>query len=281
MTTPTLSFGIELELYLKPTSEPLLQLLGSSGFYTKNIDQTQKFEAVRKVIAAMLTKNFIPAQTDKTHDFRKWIVASEILDKIGGGHCPCEIVSPILYTDQADWTEEVDGVFRVLREHCDIKLTTGCAMHVHIAPTHGKYSIEQALAVLNGALYYEAPLKGMMPADRKKNPWAASNVEKLTDCSSMVNLVSKNTWAPVFDHYEVNKDIFHLRAVLGEAERYVSWNFLNITDICGTIEFRRPPAVKASEDAKHWAAFALGFVAGAITVENRKEIDKTDDGREE
>lgn len=87
MTTPTLSFGIELELYLKPTSEPLLQLLGSSGFYTKNIDQTQKFEAVRKVIAAMLTKNFIPAQTDKTHDFRKWIVASEILDKIGGGHC--------------------------------------------------------------------------------------------------------------------------------------------------------------------------------------------------
>lgn len=91
----------------------------------------------------------------------------------------------------------------------------------------------------------------------------------------MVNLVSKNTWAPVFDHYEVNKDLFHLRAVLGEAERYVSWNFLNITDICGTIEFRRLPAVKTSEDAKHWAAFALGFVAGAITVENWKEIGRT------
>ncbi|KAM5470654.1 hypothetical protein MauCBS54593_003695 [Microsporum audouinii] len=165
MTTPTLSFCIELELYLKPTSEPLLQLLGSSGFYAKNIDQTQKFEAVRKAIAAILTKNFIPAQTDKTHDFRKWIVASDILDNIGGGYCPCEIVSPILYTDQEDWTEQVDGVFRVLREHCDIELTAGCAMHVHIAPAHGKYSIEQALAVLNGALYYEAPLKGMMPAE--------------------------------------------------------------------------------------------------------------------
>ncbi|KAM5442000.1 hypothetical protein MferCBS31731_002829 [Microsporum ferrugineum] len=176
MTTPTLSFGIELELYLKPTSEPLLQLLGSSRFYTKNIDQTQKFEAVRKVIAAMLTKNFIPEQQIRpmTSENGSWLLrysiisgreilllSNGVLDNLG----PCEIVSPILYTDQEDWTEQVDGVFRVLREHCDIKLTTGCAMHVHIAPAHGKYSIEQALAVLNGALYYEAPLKGMMPAE--------------------------------------------------------------------------------------------------------------------
>ncbi|QSS58322.1 hypothetical protein I7I51_07745, partial [Histoplasma capsulatum] len=45
---------------------------------------------------------------------------------------------------------------------------------------------------------------------------------------------------------------------------YLSWNFQNIASACGTIEFRRPPAVKSAAEAIHWISFALGYVAHSM-----------------
>lgn len=44
---------------------------------------------------------------------------------------------------------------------------------------------------------------------------------------------------------------------------------------CGTIEFRRPPGVRTSDDAKHWAAIALGFVANAMQLQNWDAVKGT------
>ncbi|RYO99400.1 hypothetical protein DL764_006822 [Monosporascus ibericus] len=51
------------------------------------------------------------------------------------------------------------------------------------------------------------------------------------------------------------------------SDRCMSWNFSNVTDECGTIEFRRPPGVGSAANARHWAGFALAFVSQAMATD--------------
>lgn len=47
----------------------------------------------------------------------------------------------------------------------------------------------------------------------------------------------------------------------------MSWNFEHVAAGCGTVEFRRAPAVMTAERAKYWALIAISFVSGALDTE--------------
>jgi len=78
--------------------------------------------------------------------------------------------------------------------------------------------------------------------------------------------VYKDGWAPLFDRFDKIKHKSTIFLELGE-NRYLSWNFGNVTDKCGTVEFRRPPGVRSAQEAIHWAGFTLGFIFEALHVD--------------
>ncbi|KAK6078710.1 swim zinc finger domain protein [Seiridium cupressi] len=133
-----------------------------------------------------------------------------------------------------------------------------------------KYTIVQLRSILNAISFYDAAITQIMPAERKNNLWAQSNVngEKTPSKIKMAyRAVPQRSWGPLFSIFGSIKMKAMVHREMGQ-DKYMSWNFGHLMDQCGTIEFRRPPGVRTAADAKHWAAFALGFINMAMTMSN-------------
>ncbi|GBF61852.1 hypothetical protein TMEN_4370 [Trichophyton mentagrophytes] len=273
------SFGIEMELYLKPKSESLKRRLQKLGFNPNGVDKTNQQLIFRKAMADEFTQNNIFTRTEKSSVYDRWTIAHEAaLDDIGGGYWPCELISPVLYTHK-NWAPVINALFAVLLRSCDVYLTKGCATHVHVAPAGGKYTLSQIRNIIKGVIYYEVPVMRIMHEDRKENPWAQPNENTIPGCADKVKKVSEKGWNHVFDafkHYDAFKDYIFVARIVTEVcpDRNVSWNFQNLTD-SGTMEFRRPRGVDNPDAAKHWIAFTLGFMANVIREENWDAISHT------
>ncbi|KAF7587319.1 hypothetical protein BBP40_007404 [Aspergillus hancockii] len=97
---------------------------------------------------------------------------------------------------------------------------------------------------------------------RKANEWAESNVSKWHIWRAGYATVLQETWAPLFGSIDALGSVC-LR------------NFSHVLNHCGTVEFRRPPGVDNSADAKHWIAFSPGFVSHSISLEGWEAMRKT------
>ncbi|KAM0335785.1 hypothetical protein ACHAQA_000835 [Verticillium albo-atrum] len=271
-----MAFGIELELLLKPRSS-ISTLLSANGWnpritvqHPDNAAKEINRKALRKTIAYLMTKSKVPASsTDKKYD--SWTVTDEDLDEVAG-FWRIELVSRTLETNMP-WQKEIDTVFDVLREDCEILLTKGCAMHVHVSlSATGAVSFDaRQLRNLSKALvYFDDATTRVMPANRKNNEWAMSNVHHPENTPRALRqafqAVGSTNWGPVFSYFDNQVKMKpHAFMALG-SYRYMAWNFSHIGSSCGTVEFRRPPGVKTAADAKYWASFTLAFVREALTT---------------
>lgn len=151
-------------------------------------------------------------------------------------------------------------------------------MHVHVSPSakprgsEDKWTAAQLRSILKAISYFDNPITKIMPAERKENPYAMSNmlsddVFRATPALKEAYVaVGKDTWKPLFDIYDAKLKSNLMRGqshvIMGSC-RILSWNFEHIAASCGTVEFRRSPGVSSALMAKHWAAFTLGFIAAA------------------
>lgn len=206
--------------------------------------------------------------------------ASLLTKRIGTGRV--EFVSRTIPSDNS-WQSEIDRLFRFLDLYCWAQQTTGCSMHIHVSPSakprgeEKEWEIQHLNRIVKALSYLDDSITRIMPPERKDNPWAASNmsskdVEKTnTKLSTFYKQVEEKTWKPLFDYYDAelrsNIQKRQTHTIMGGC-RYVAWNFEHITDVCGTIEFRRSPAVGTAASAKHWASFALGFIFAAAFQTN-------------
>ena len=172
-----------------------------------------------------------------------------------------------------DWQNELRDVFEVLHDECKVRLTTGCSTHVHVSPYDGRYTAGQLQKICEALCYFDNAITKVMPAERKDNPWTTSNVagrspsvnEKL---KRAYTLVPAHSWAYIFKLLDKTTPK-HVHDMLsgGWRSRYCSWNFENVMEACGTIEFRRPPGADSPDRSIHWTAFTLGFVARALATD--------------
>jgi len=185
-----------------------------------------------------------------------------------------ELVSRVLSTNM-NWQDELRTVFRAFqRVKYKLRLTTDCSMHVHVSPYDGPYTADQLKKICKALSYFDNAITKVMPTERKDNHWATSNVagrgiavnQKLKKAYS---LVPTQSWVHLFKLFDKAVTPKHVHQLLsGNYEsRYVSRNFENVTQPCGTVEFRRPPGADSAAKAIHWAAFTLGFVARALATD--------------
>jgi hypothetical protein len=113
----------------------------------------------------------------------------------------------------------------------------------------------------------------VLPPERKKCGWACSNVDQ-APWKDQYGQVPQRTWAPLFNWVDQHHEMQTLLHDWSD-EKYLGWNFGNVLDGCGTIEFRRAPAIQTAHDAKHWVAVAIGLVAHAIWVQDWNKIRAT------
>ncbi|KAK7714707.1 hypothetical protein SLS63_011597 [Diaporthe eres] len=243
-----LAFGVEIELLLKPRANMMSILNEKCADWAKKLESAKAAEreaankgdeeiqkakqhaaTIRKIfrveIASILTNRFIIPAAASASNFLVWSVIDEVTLDEAEGYC------------QED-----------------------------------KWSTQHLNSIMKALSYFDDPITRIMPKERKNNPFAMSNL--LSDecfkgnpkLRPLYQQVQSKTWKPLFDYFDaVMKSNLHKRqahAIMG-ASRYASWNFEHITDACGTIEFRRCPAVDRSSQAKTWASFTLGFLYAA------------------
>jgi hypothetical protein len=101
-------------------------------------------------------------------------------------------VSRVLSTN-IDWYRELELVF---------------AMHVHVSPNNpdgSKYTITQLRGILKGLSYFDNAITSIMPAERKENEWAVSNVQGRSAKPKLKNayaLVHTKSWKPLFTIFD-------------------------------------------------------------------------------
>ncbi|KAH9908333.1 hypothetical protein F4778DRAFT_344222 [Xylariomycetidae sp. FL2044] len=273
--TLSLGFGIEMEMLVKPNDnlKNPLKRYGWNPSITPssvNVDKHGNRKALRKALAETLTINGLPAGLIPG-DYDQWTVADEPSLDEKGEFWRIELVSRVM--DSSDpWNSEIDTLFDVVRDCCEILLTKGCATHVHVSPSktrESRYTVQQLHQLLKSIAAYDDAITKLMPPDRKNNEWAESNLHSpktLPAFKTAYQSVPTSTWKPLFNLFDKIQEKEYIHKELFKS-RSVSWNFANVVDMCGTVEFRRPPGVELSEDANHWIAFTLGFVAHGLTFE--------------
>lgn len=272
-------FGIEMELLLRPKPAAKLELrrYGFNDKISPRSTDSNRKQANRVAIYKFLEDTMRGAAIPTGHQqgkFEGWTAEDETALDEYGDYWRCEIVSRILSSNE-NWQAEVFSVFRVLGRNFDISLTTGCSTHVHVSIKQDHiYTIEQLKRIVKGVIYYDGPITAIMPSERKDNPWADSNVKHKGPWHDGYNDARRKTWGPLFewiDKHKMPQTLLH--GVSGN--RYLSWNFSNVFHDCGTIEFRRPPAVDNPAAANHWIAFVVGFTSNAVQGQDWNAVKKT------
>ncbi|KAM7219064.1 hypothetical protein V8F06_005502 [Rhypophila decipiens] len=276
-------------------------------------DQEKNRKAIRTALAEALNRVFVTAKAYETSsnttkiDYTAWAIMDEGALDEPEGFWRVESVSKTENIDsiadpKRSWVQDIRRFFAVLGENCDLKVTTGCSMHVHVSPgVSTKFNECQLQAICKAICYWDTVTTAILPLHRKASTWAASNCadirnpmlkDKPMNESVNKNLVaayksvSQKGWKiGLFDSY-FGKGQVTLHSVYslmsgstnldnGRRSRYVGWNFQHVTDKCGTIEFRRPPGVDTADDALYWICFTVGFVSQAIRTDwNDKRYDK-------
>ncbi|KAI0197542.1 hypothetical protein F4808DRAFT_473724 [Astrocystis sublimbata] len=283
---PYLVFGLEMESLIRPRSRNVFtnlaqrnwddEMMPCSNSTKDTRDHRRNRSIMREQIAYDLQRNNVRAISGEaaldTEDFRQWTIADESSLNEVGDFWRVEFVSRAFLTTE-NWQVEVDKVFEVLQEDWEIHLTHGCSMHVHVSPgimvdgfmKGQRYTIEHLRRLVKAIALFDDATTKIMPRERKENPWAESNFQGSKvpiQLKQLYSLVPAQTWAPLFNRIDQLKWPNLVFQALGE-NRYLSWNFSNISD-SGTVEFRRPPGVINAVQAKHWVAVALGFVSSAL-----------------
>ncbi|KAL2017758.1 hypothetical protein VTK56DRAFT_1676 [Thermocarpiscus australiensis] len=283
-----LTFGVEMELLVKP--KPALNQLLKEGNFNHAVQPNHQDDAakeanrraLRLALANVLTDAGVETKLEVAK-YASWTVIkeaslTEVTDARGGGYWAIELVSPVLSTQAFDWPKQFQIIFEALDMSCDILLSTGCSMHVHVGlGVNEHWPLAPRVRLVKAIAVFDEAIMRIMPADRKMNPWARSRFRDIDtndpavkpssaepDLKKAFDEVPTKSWKPLFDIFDAIKMKQMVFRKLGQA-RHVSMNFANVdNEKCNTVEFRRPPGVKTATDAQKWAAFTVAFVRAAI-----------------
>lgn len=177
-----------------------------------------------------------------------------------------EIVSRVMNIDE-DWQTEITKIWEELHKNFYIETQSTCGTHVHLRPMDG-FELSQLKNMAKVIAVFERNVRDAMPKERKDSKWAMSNVSqkelspKLTQFYNQCR--NSNDYNPLFRGIDFIISDEELSAIMSPG-KIVTWNFRNVLNSCGTLEFRRPPQVVDAKSTCNWVAFALSFVSYALS----------------
>jgi hypothetical protein len=156
----------------------------------------------------------------------------------------------------------VNGVWKVIQAICIVETNTWCGTHVHVSPSvhspqQAPFNLDQAKSVARAVLYFEAATDALVPPDRLKSQFCKSFHAANTNFKG-------KSMEQCFALVEKSKSDQELVELMNNPDRCFAWNFQNLWNARGTIEFRQGPGVTSSDDTLAWAEFAVTFVGAAL-----------------
>ncbi|KAK7903720.1 hypothetical protein LTR67_001740 [Exophiala xenobiotica] len=172
------------------------------------------------------------------------------------GAVPFEAVSPIM-DSRYGWETQVDGFWRAYNTiFQEPNSDRRCGSHVHLKLPNG-FSLSQLKKIACGIAFHKDEITKMLPPERRGNTYCKQNWDR----SAYLNRRSMNQALNLINSANNVQDlIWYMQGEVVDQQRYVLWNFQNITGNSGTIEFRGGRCLRGRHRTKWWIAFAVGFM---------------------
>ncbi|KAI0099790.1 putative amidoligase enzyme-domain-containing protein [Nemania sp. FL0031] len=249
-------FGVEIELIAEPhkVRNPLFRWV-----YYEKLATALRYQGL-KALADKLDEKY---RKHREHYDKWWITSDGSLGNPRHPQIPLEAVSPILTT--FDWEEEIDLFWTAWRRVFHMpKKSTKCGAHIHISPCPSKhFTMRELKDIAYGIVFYEPLVEELLPKDRRNNKYCELNTRHSSKLLSYYQDDSDLPiiWDFIFD-IEFADDLrdFMQENTGDKKDRYVLWNFANIFDGSGTIEFRGGRGLRGPVRTKRWISFVVSFI---------------------
>jgi hypothetical protein len=169
---------------------------------------------------------------------------------------PFEAVSPIM-DSRYGMEGQVDGFWRAYNTiFQEPNSDRRCGSHVHLKLPNG-FSLSQLKKIACGITFHKDETTKMLPPERRGNLYCMQNWDR----SAYLNRRTMDQALELINSANNVQDlIWYMQGEVVDQQRYVLWNFQNITGNSGTIEFRGGRCLRGKYRTKWWIAFAVGFM---------------------
>ena len=143
-----------------------------------------------------------------------------------------------------------------------------CGSHVHVKPGGPGYDMHGLRRVAYAVVVYETHVLEFLPEERRNHHYCQPNTEISPSLKRIFRHGrSMDSYSNVRDRiYNIDTPEELCRFMQGDQEgnRRVLWNFSNLSNGIGTVEFRGGPGLDDPNKTIHWILFALGFILLAM-----------------
>ncbi|KAK6335008.1 hypothetical protein TWF718_010450 [Orbilia javanica] len=243
-----LSFAIEIEAEILPK-----QPLG---------DRNSQYSS----FAASLRSRNLPAATDSddhpASDYGGcgWWITNDSLIESFPGSTPMKSISPVRNFNDGSWRREINVFWSAMSSMFEVKKSTTCGSHIHIAPWGEGFTLQQTKTIAFACCYYEPYVISLMPQERRDHPSCKRNSRASMRISSLFQAGQMSTIARVIRGQTSTQSL--IECMQGDT-RYVLWNFKPLLG-SGTIEFRGGRHLRGPNRTTAWITFVVLFVMLAL-----------------
>ncbi|KAF8870757.1 putative amidoligase, partial [Gymnopilus junonius] len=249
------TFGVEIELLVKPLPE-LDSFLMEKGFDRKN--RNLIYEGIVSVLSGVSISSKIRDPSKKEpQEFHNWYITYDSSISERPEFYAVELVSPIFSsTNPQEWKESVNAIWMALNANFEVSMDSSCGTHIHVG-TPEKFSFEDLKKIAKGTVYYQPALETIMPQGRETK-FCKANILESSSLKTAYDDAQRIGYRSLFQWVNDLQDKQALATAMSP-NKTVSWNFKNVIENCGTVEFRRPPQVDSELMTRHWIAFTLSM----------------------
>ncbi|KAK4153474.1 putative amidoligase [Chaetomidium leptoderma] len=183
------TFGIEMEIYLKPKTSTVKSRLESQG-WTSGTPLTPKERnknrvAMLNTVAFTLVKDAaltaIVPDPELENAYTEWQIKgdSSLVEEPESEYYGVEMISPIMSATEPQWIAHLDIMFLALAGAFHLHVNPACSTHIHMQPVGG-WKVADVRSLFKATAVFDDAITKIMPAPRKQTPWARSSFREIT-----------------------------------------------------------------------------------------------------
>ena len=180
-----------------------------------------------------------------------------------------EAVSRKFYVPDKDWMREIGLFWNAFDEVFKQEMfNQSCGSHVHVKPGGSGYDMDDLRKVAYAVVVYEKHVLEFLPKERRNHHYCQPNTEISPSLKRIFrhgkSMASYSDLRNRIYDIDTPKELCRFMQGDQEGNRRVLWNFGNLSNGIGTVEFRGGPGLHDESKTIYWILFALGFILLAM-----------------
>lgn len=178
-----------------------------------------------------------------------------------------EAVSPIMKSSHR-WEDTVAKFWEVMADLFDIKKNLTCGTHIHVAPWQARFTLQQAQTIAFACCYWEPYVVSFLPVERRDYGYCQRNTALASRMGYLYRKETPSAWKTIAHEIKRTNNFeelcTYMQGGMGSDHRKVLWNFQNLCNETGTIEFRGGRHMRGPNRTLRWVTFTIVFVLMAL-----------------